>query len=130
MRSALLPHKYKLIGLALFLLAFLVPIIIGFFDSQTWEETSSRRLAAHALMLIGLFVMILSREKVEDEFIDYCRLRAFRAALFASIIYFLMDVFETFSGNLVHSSFGLLLMQIGIYVLVFHIGKSGLASGK
>jgi hypothetical protein len=119
-----------MIGLSLFLLAFLVPLVMGFLHEQSWEETAPRRFAAHAVMLIGLFLVILSKEKVEDEFVDYCRLRAFRAALFASIVYFLMDVFGTFSGNLVHSSFGLLMMQIGVYLLVFHIGKSGLVNGK
>ena len=130
MRSKLLPHPYKIIGLVLFLLAFLVPLILGFLNTQSWDEASPRRQVAQTAMLIGLFIMILSREKIEDEFVDHCRLRAFRAALFASIVYFLMDVFGTFSGNLQNNSFGLLMMQIGVYVLVFQIGKSGVGNGK
>ena len=130
MRSKLLPHPYKFIGLLIFILALIFPIILGALDGSSWDESSQRRHIAQTAMLVGLLIIILSREKLEDEFIDSCRLRAFRAALIAGIVYFLQDVFGTFGGNLVHSSGGLLLMQTAVYLVVFHLMKSGMGDGK
>ena len=103
---------------------------MGMLHQQTWEHTEFRRQIANAIMLIGLLLLILSREKTEDEFVDYCRLMAFRTAFIAGIIYFLQDAFGTFKGNLVHSSFGLLVMEIGVYVITFYISKAGWINGK
>ena len=130
MKTKLLPHFYKIIGLSVFSLAFITPIIMGMLHQQTWEHTEFRRQIANAIMLIGLLLLILSREKTEDEFVDYCRLMAFRTAFIAGIIYFLQDAFGTFKGNLVHSSFGLLVMEIGVYVITFYISKAGWINGK
>ena len=130
MKTKLLPHFYKIIGLSVFSLAFITPIIMGMLHQQTWEHTEFRRQIANAIMLIGLLLLILSREKTEDEFVDYCRLMAFRTAFIAGIIYFLQDAFGTFKGNLVHSSFGLLVMEIGVYVITFSISKAGWINGK
>ena len=130
MKSKLLPHFYKIIGLCVFLLAFVTPIIMGLLHQQSWEQTESRRQIANTIMLVGLLLFILSKEKTEDEFVDYCRLIAFRAAFIAGIIYFLQDAFGAFKGNLVNSSFGLLIMEIGVYVIIFYISKAGWFNGK
>jgi hypothetical protein len=103
---------------------------MGMLHQQSWEATEGRRQVAHTIMLIGLLIFILSREKTEDEFINLCRLKAFRAALMAGILYFIQDAFGTFNGNFVHSSFGLLIMEIGVYVLVFYFSKAGWINDK
>lgn len=130
MRSKLLPHFYKIVGLCVFSLAFIIPIIMGMLYQQSWVQTEPRRQIANTIMLIGLLLFILSKEKTEDEFVDYCRLIAFRTAFIAGIIYFLQDAFGTFKDNLVHSSFGLLVMEIGVYVIIFYISKAGWINGK
>ena len=130
MKSMLLPGSYKIVGLIIFILAFLVPILMGIKNPQSWEETESRRQVANAIMLIGLSLVLFSKEKIEDEFISFCRLRAFRVAFIAGIIYFLQDTFGTFNGNILHSSFGLIIMEIGVYLIVFYISKSGLINAK
>jgi hypothetical protein len=130
MQSRLLPRAYKIVGLTLFSLAFLVPIILGLVNQEPWEQTAFRRQVANSIMLFGLLLFMLSREKVEDEFVDFCRLRAFRTALIAGVIYFLQDAFGTLGGNLVNSSFGVLIMQIAVYVVMFYVLKAGLFNGK
>lgn len=130
MRSKLLPYSCKIVGLLVFLLAFISPIIMGVLQLQTWEQSEPRRQVANTIMLIGALLFILSREKTEDEFIDFCRLRAFRAAFIAGIIYFLQDAFGTFNGNILNSSFGLLIMQLLVYVVIFYGSKAGLINGK
>jgi len=131
MKSKLLPHFYKILGISVCFLAFITPIIMGMvLELSNWELNEPRRQIASTIMLIGLLLFILSKEKIEDEFIDFCRLRAFRAALIAGIIYFLQDAFGTFNGNLANSAFGLLIMEIAVYIVVFYVSKAGWINGK
>lgn len=130
MKSNLLPNCFKLIGGTTFALAFITPIIIGFISQQAWVETESRRQIAQTIMLLGLSAFILSKEKIEDEFINACRLKAFKVAFVSGIIYFLQDAFGTYNGVLVNSSFYLLMMQIGVYCIIFYLLKAGLTHGK
>ena len=130
MRSRLLPYTFKIVGLLIFLIAFISPIILGMLQLQSWEQSEPRRQIANTIMLFGILLFVLSKEKIEDEFIDFCRLRAFRAAFVAGIIYFLQDAFGTFNGNILNSSFGLLIMELLVYVVIFYIGKAGLINGK
>jgi len=130
MKSNLLPNSFKLVGISTFLLAFIIPIIIGFVYKQSWDDTETRRQTAQAIMLVGLLTLILSKEKIEDEFVNACRLKAFKVAFIAGIIYFLQDAFGTYSGKLINSSFYLLMMQIGVYCIIFYILKAGWTNGK
>ena len=130
MKSNLLPNYFKFIGATTFALAFITPIVIGFINQQAWVETESRRQIAQTIMLLGLSAFILSKEKIEDEFINACRLKAFKVAFVSGIIYFLQDAFGTYSGALINSSFYLLMMQIGVYCIIFYILKAGLTHGK
>lgn len=130
MRSKLLPYPCKIVGCLVFLVAFISPIVIGMLQVQNWEQSEPRRQIANTIMLIGVLLFILSKEKIEDEFIDFCRLRAFRAAFIAGIIYYLQDAFGTFNGNILNSSFGLLIMELLVYVVIFYVGKAGLFNGK
>ena len=130
MKSNLLPNCFKLIGAHTFAMAFITPIVMGFINQQPWDETESRRQIAQTIMLLGLSAFILSKEKIEDEFINACRLKAFKVAFVSGIIYFLQDAFGTYSGALINSSFYLLMMQIGVYCIIFYILKAGLTHGK
>ena len=130
MKSNLLPNCFKFIGATTFALAFITPIVMGFINQQPWDETESRRQIAQTIMLLGLSAFILSKEKIEDEFIIACRLKAFKVAFVSGIIYYLQDAFGTYSGALINSSFYLLMMQIGVYCIIFYILKAGLTHGK
>lgn len=130
MKSNLLPNYFKFIGATTFALAFITPIVMGFINQQPWDETESRRQIAQTIMLLGLSAFILSKEKIEDEFINACRLKAFKVAFVSGIIYYLQDAFGTYSGALINSSFYLLVMQIGVYCIIFYILKAGLTHGK
>ena len=130
MKSNLLPNSFKFLGVTIFALAFLIPIAMGLLNPQPWDDTENRRQIAQAIMLVGLLILILSKEKIEDEFINSCRLKAFKVAFIAGIIYFLQDAFGTYNGNLLNSSFYLLVMQIGVYCIVFYVLKAGWTNGK
>ena len=130
MKSNLLPNSFKFLGVTIFALAFLIPIAMGLLNPQPWDDTENRRQIAQAIMLVGLLILILSKEKIEDEFINSCRLKAFKVAFIAGIIYFLQDAFGTYNGSLLNSSFYLLVMQIGVYCIIFYVLKAGLTNGK
>ena len=130
MKSNLLPNSFKFLGVSIFALAFLIPIGMGLLNPQPWDDTENRRQIAQAIMLVGLLILILSKEKIEDEFINSCRLKAFKVAFIAGIIYFLQDAFGTYNGSLLNSSFYLLVMQIGVYRIIFYVLKAGLTNGK
>ena len=126
MQSSLLPRSFKITGMVIAVLAFLAPILFGMMESNSWEYGEPRRKIANAALLIGLLLIVLAKEKVEDEFIDFCRLRAFRAALLTGLIYFLLDYLGLFKGTLTGSSFGLMLAETLIYLMVFNLSKSGI----
>ena len=130
MKSNLLPNSFKFLGVTIFALAFLIPIAMGLLNPQPWDDTENRRQIAQAIMLVGLLILILSKEKIEDEFINSCRLKAFKVAFIAGIIYFLQDAFGTYNGSLLNSSFYLLIMQIGVYCIIFYVLKAGWTNGK
>lgn len=130
MNTILIPRQYKWIGLAVFLLSFVGLIVIGMLYPETWEQSEPRRKIASVLMLIGLLLLVLSKERVEDEFINDCRLRAFRTAFLAGIIYFILDSADLLQGAVIKSSFGLLIFEIGIYLIMFYISKTGLKNGE
>ena len=130
MKSNLLPNSFKFLGVTIFALAFLIPIAMGLLNPQPWDDTENRRQIAQAIMLVGLLILILSKEKIEDEFINSCRLKAFKVAFIAGIIYFLQDAFGTYNGSLLNSSFYLLVMQIGVYCIIFYVLKAGWTNGK
>ena len=130
MKSNLLPNSFKFLGVTIFALAFLIPIAMGLLNPQPWDDTENRRQIAQAIMLVGLLILILSKERIEDEFINSCRLKAFKVAFIAGIIYFLQDAFGTYNGSLLNSSFYLLVMQIGVYCIIFYVLKAGWTNGK
>jgi len=126
MQSRLLPRAYKIVGMIIASLAFITPIIAGMLHAVTWEQSEPRRKIANSIVLIGLMLIVLAKEKVEDEFMNYCRLNAFRAALLAGVIYFILDYAGIFKGSIVSTSFGLILSEILVYLMVFHIQKLGI----
>ncbi|RYE38300.1 MAG: hypothetical protein EOP48_27320 [Sphingobacteriales bacterium] len=127
MRPRLLPRSFKPVGLIVAVLAFLIPVVFGMLQSSSWEQAEPRRKIANAILLIGLLLVVMAKEKVEDEFIGFCRLRAFRAAILAGLLYFLLDYVGIFKGTIAGSAFGLMLAEIVIYLAVFYASKTGMA---
>lgn len=61
----LLPRPFKIVGGAICLLAVVVPIITGYVQQQSWQETSLRRHIATLVFLFGLLIIALCRQKME-----------------------------------------------------------------
>ena len=141
-KQFLLPHKFKYLGLALFLLG-----AVGFFaggDSPRWMEvnnfpvflvhelfgtwrffqlqTVNLAFTITFLLLVGgaLFIAF-AKEKIEDEFINSLRLRAFQYSVLVNSLILLLAlllVWEiAFIIVLIVNQFSTLFL----FVLIFHI---------
>ena len=61
-----LPNVYKKVGLTVFVLSFLLLTVIKFIDSEPlWVRPGLKQM-----MLVGLLIISISREKIEDELIQ------------------------------------------------------------
>ncbi|HEY6063807.1 MAG TPA: hypothetical protein VIV35_09375, partial [Chitinophagaceae bacterium] len=89
------------------------------------DKATFSRLAA-SVFFTGFLLFILAREKIEDEFADFCRLTAFRLAFLFGLISIILNPIRLFHYNNLESSSLLLLIQCIFYIIIFYAGKKGL----
>jgi len=82
-----LPNHYKKIGWAGFILSFAILIATKFFDGDysVLVEVLKR------LLLVFLLIVVMSKEKVEDEMIKSIRSQAFSFAFVGAVAYTLLQ---------------------------------------
>ena len=83
----LLPNSYKKIGLVILLLSIIALIT----RKYLFENVELIREIGRKGMLVGLLIITLSREKIEDELITKLRGQAFAVAFIAGVIYALIQ---------------------------------------
>lgn len=81
-----LSNQFKRIGITIGITAFLLMIGRKFIDSSEWV-----RPILQGFLLVGLLIVSLSKEKVEDEFIDSLRAQSYRLAFLLAIVYSLVQ---------------------------------------
>lgn len=81
-----LGFEYKKIGLIIAIGAFLLMIGRRFIENSEWVKP-----ILHGTLLIGLLIISLSKEKLEDEFIDSLRSQSYRLAFLLAIVYSLVQ---------------------------------------
>jgi hypothetical protein len=81
-----LGNKFKKIGYIIALGTFVLMIIRKYIDN-----TEAIRPVLHGVLLIGLLLVSLSKDKLEDEFIDSLRSQSYRIAFILVIIYSLLQ---------------------------------------
>ena len=82
-----LPNSFKKVGIAIFLLSFVVLTIIKFTDNEPlWL-----RPALKQAMLVGLLMISISREKIEDELIQILRSKSYALAFIIGVIYIMLQ---------------------------------------
>lgn len=77
-----LGHPLKKIGYYIAIGAFILMIGRKYIDNSEWIKP-----VLHGILLIGLLVISLSKEKIEDEFIDSLRSQSYRLAFIMAIVY-------------------------------------------
>ncbi|SDR91823.1 hypothetical protein SAMN05216503_1389 [Polaribacter sp. KT25b] len=77
-----LGHQYKKVGYSIAIGTFVIMIARKYFEDSEWI-----RPILHGVLLIGLLIISLSKEKLEDEFIDSLRSQSYRLAFIMAIVY-------------------------------------------
>jgi hypothetical protein len=77
-----LGNQFKKIGYMIAIGAFILMIGRKYIEDSEWI-----RPILHGILLIGLLIISLSKEKVEDEFMDSLRSQSYRLAFLMAILY-------------------------------------------
>ncbi len=115
----LFPNYFKKIGLLISIVAAV--LFINYVFNNAILETSDYNVFNRVLMAIGLLLIAISKEKIEDERIQILRLQSFFVSLVGCFIYCI--VMETYSlfVQLVHASVTILIIfQLLVYILLFN----------
>lgn len=82
-----LPNYFKKVGWTLVILS-----LISLFATKLFEgDFDLLKTILKNLMLLGLLIVTLSKEKIEDEYIENLRSMAFRCAFILGVIYVLIQ---------------------------------------
>ena len=126
----LLPKIYKRVGVLIAFLSLITLITIKLISHSILNEYKDvLQPFSQSLIIVGLLLIILSKEKTEDEFVDNCRLKAFAFAFLTSSInsIFCISGFNT-SSNITSAVFGIVFYQLLAYIGFFYFLKSGIIS--
>ena len=121
-------HHWKLKGVVVCLVMFLAMITLKFTDTEPqWLNAVLRRG-----LLIGLLIIVLSKEKMEDEMIVSLRAKAFALAFVFAVVYALVQplidhiVFYIFNGRSTENEFSyfqVLFFMMVIQIMFFNVLK-------
>ncbi len=81
-----LGNQFKKIGLIIAIGSFILMIARKYFEDSEWI-----RPVLHGLLLIGLLIISVSKEKIEDEYVDSLRSQSYRLAFIMAIVYSLVQ---------------------------------------
>ena len=127
-----MPHSCQKVGWCLLILSVLVELVKVLFVHDidvAWYFAK----AAHITLIIALFLICLSKEKVEDEMISAYRLRAIgiTAYVFFVIILVLSIVLEVKPGESSYlSELFLIVLPIVLFVLYYGLFKGMLLKSQ
>jgi hypothetical protein len=127
----MLPPVFKMIGLAIILLTFLVPVTLKLLNIAVINKiiVENKELffqIDRSVFFIGFLLVILAREKVEDEFVNFCRLTAFRITFVTGLIAVILNPIPFLNYNNIDNSYNLLLIECIFYIIFFYATKKGL----
>jgi len=92
-KYSLLPHKFKNIGWVLVITALALGAIILFGD--VYEEA---KVYVSKILLTGLLLVVISKEKQEDEYINKLRMRSYTIAFIWAVVYTLFQPLINFAA--------------------------------
>lgn len=105
-QKMLLPHKYKKAGVWMTPSGLATWVITqsGFLDTilpygGSWQRTAILVISFFSF-LIGLYLLVFSKECNEDEYINNLRLKSFQTAAFGQLAFFIVAfIYMAISGN-------------------------------
>ena len=81
-----LGNTYKKVGFTVTITSFVLIIAIKYIDNPIWLKPF-----LNGILLIGLLLISVSKEKIEDEYIDSLRSQSYRLAFILAIVYALLQ---------------------------------------
>ena len=90
-----LSNKFKKIGLYIALGAFVFLFVRKYIDAPEWVRGMLK-----GILIFGLLVISISKEKIEDEYIETLRAQSYRLAFIMAVIYALVQPFINYSVGL------------------------------
>lgn len=127
-----LPHKFKRIGWILFLTAFASLFITSIVISNAALKSVAVLIIKYVI-LIGLLIVSLSKEPLEDEYIRSIRMQSYMIAFIMGVVQTLIFPFinmgaETLLGNATSyepaGDFFILWVLLLCQIVVFYVLKS------
>ena len=110
-----LPHTYKKIGWGLIFVSLLVLILKKFYLTDQMEIG---QIAKNG-MLVGMLVIIISKEKIEDELIGMIRGQAFSFAFIAGVVYALVMPLTDYIVDLVFKTKEASYSELGDFIILW-----------
>lgn len=112
-----LPNYFKKIGIAIFILSFLFVLAVGFFtDGNEVIKTVGKNI-----ILISLLMIVLSREKIEDELIEKLRGQAFTFAFIAGVVYAIFQPYINYLVSVIVRPEKVIFEQLGDFVILWFL---------
>ncbi|MEN8880133.1 MAG: hypothetical protein ABF311_08170 [Polaribacter sp.] len=115
-----LQHKYKKVGYIISFSAFALMIAKKFIDEPNWVKP-----VLSGILLVGMLLISLAKEKLEDEYLESLRSQSYRIAFILVILYALIQPFINFGVGLLFDESekleGLNYFQILFYMLVVQL---------
>jgi len=123
-----LPNSYKKIGITIAVISFFTLLASKF----AMDTGASVKDLLRSIMLIGMLMIVMSKELVEDERIERIRNKAFAGSFILGIIFSLAQPFVNFAvENLFSdsepfqdiSAFQVIFIMITFYLMFLHLSK-------
>lgn len=115
-----LSNSFKNIGYYFSFGVFALMIGQKFFDEPSWVKPALR-----GLLLLGMLLISISKDKVEDEFIESLRAQSYRIAFILAILYSLLQPFINYGVGLLfdknETMEGFSYFQVLFYMLVVQL---------
>ena len=125
-KSRFLPNKFKKVGAFIILGCFVTILILQITKPISLEsDKETIKTIIKTLMIMGLAIIVWSRDKIEDEYTQLIRLKSLGYAFFSGVIYVVIYTFiDLISGdnNLISARYLVGWMLI-IYLITYHTNK-------
>ncbi|WP_426095242.1 hypothetical protein [Flavobacterium sp. DSR2-3-3] len=91
-----LPNKFKIVGLVLFIISIIsVPIISSYLGELQHRDLFER--IAWTFAVLGLLMISISKEKMEDELMIKIRLQSYNYAVMGAVLLYLIMPFVNYA---------------------------------
>jgi len=111
-----LPNSYNKLGIAITAVAFLALLVLGFIEN----EPEILRDLIKKLILVGLLVVSISKDKEEDELTQKLKTQSYTMAFVFGVLYAVIQPYITyFIALLIGKENKLEFLQLGDFQLLF-----------